>query len=99
MVASLLGIKQHSLPKLNEINYVRGKIFLKSEHFTTLTLKYNHSIFRTYDFARGGATIDRAFIEPLFPTANTFGDQVEKDFQPPVANPGPSSQHNWLLTV
>ena len=45
-------------------------------------MKYNSSIIQVYDFATGGSTLDREVIEPIFPTANTFGDQIEKIFLP-----------------
>lgn len=45
-------------------------------------MKHNESLIRTYNLAKGGATVDRAFVDPVFPTATTLVDQVEKLFLP-----------------
>ena len=55
---------------------------------------YNRSHVKTYDLAVGGGTIDRSLVNPVFPTAKTFGDQIENLFLPYY---GPHGHHNhWL---
>ncbi|KAI9672867.1 MAG: hypothetical protein M1831_000303 [Alyxoria varia] len=44
------------------------------------TMQYNNSLVKTFDFASGGATIDRDIVKPVFPTASTFGDQITQKF-------------------
>ena len=58
------------------------------------TMQYNRTFVRTYDLATGGATIDRDLVNPVFPTANTFGDQVAKKFGPHYGLNAP--QADWL---
>ena len=66
----------------------------RTRHYSTL--QYNQSLVKTYDFAKGGATIDREVVNPVFPTANTFGDQIEKQFLP---NYSTNSTHSdWLAS-
>lgn len=52
---------------------------------------YNKTFVKTYDLAKGGSTVDREHVNPVFPTANTFGDQVEKSFNPRY---GPGAPHS-----
>lgn len=55
---------------------------------------YNRSLVKTYDLAVGGGTIDRALVNPVFPTAKTFGDQIENSFVPFF---GPQGRYNkWI---
>lgn len=53
---------------------------------------YNRSAIKTYDLAVGGGTIDRHMVNPVFPTAKTFYDQIEHYFRPFY---GPASSSTW----
>ena len=44
-------------------------------------MQYNRTLVKTFDFASGGATIDRDHVKPVFPTASTFGDQITQKFK------------------
>lgn len=56
-------------------------------------LEYNQTFVRAYDLAQGGSTIDRELVNPVFPTASTFSDQVYKKFTPHYGPTGP--QNDW----
>ncbi|KAL9087572.1 MAG: hypothetical protein Q9159_003588 [Coniocarpon cinnabarinum] len=47
-----------------------------------ITQMYNRSMIRTYDLAVGGGTINRNLVNPVFPTAKTFYDQIQHSFIP-----------------
>lgn len=49
-------------------------------HYATTV--YNQSFVKTYDLAKGGSTVDRELVNPVFPTAGTFSDQIVKLFVP-----------------
>lgn len=55
---------------------------------------YNRTNIKAHDLAVGGGTIERGLVNPVFPTAQTFGDQIEKKFSPYY---GPQGTFNgWL---
>ena len=41
-----------------------------------MTGMYNQSFIKTYNLARGAATVDRAILTPLFPSTWCFDEQV-----------------------
>ena len=55
---------------------------------------YNRSLIKAYDLAVGGGTIDRSIVNPVFPTAKTFGDQIKSQFIPVYGSQG--NHNNWL---
>lgn len=59
-----------------------------------LTGSYNASFVKTYNFAKGAATIDRKLVEPLFPMTYSFHEQVYDLFMPKYADdPGDPHVH------
>lgn len=62
-------------------------------------MEYNATIVRTYDFARGGSTIDRDIVAPVWPTASTLKDEVDQQFLPNYASKHTSRQWSPSTTL
>ena len=60
-----------------------------------LTTTYNSSLVLTYNFARGGATVDSDIVRPLFGTSTSFKQQVEAAFLPNYNSSIPSFLPKW----
>ncbi|KAI9719064.1 MAG: hypothetical protein M1812_003694 [Candelaria pacifica] len=47
-----------------------------------LTTTYNQSLIQTYNFAYGGATVDRALVPGFGPSIKSLKDQIQEEFLP-----------------
>lgn len=53
-----------------------------------LTVKYNHSLVLSYNFAMSGATISDTIVAAVSPDIHTFQQQVEQYYKPRYSAPG-----------
>lgn len=65
---------------------ISSPAYSRPSHRHFLTMDYNTTTIRTYDFARGGSTVDRDILAPVWPTASTFKDEVDQQFLPNYAS-------------
>ncbi|KAL1881762.1 hypothetical protein Daus18300_000815 [Diaporthe australafricana] len=56
-----------------------------------LTVKYNQSLFLTYNLAYGGATVDSDLVAPYEPTVLSVKQQVQDEFVPGYTGASPSA--------